>query len=163
MYICLNFSIKFALNGGPLNYTVISTLPNTSPSEDKEALAGNKNLYYPYIVSDNVSYAEHCGNTMADVLYTATTLNAVSGLRPMNGGIMILKLNKSLIPHDYGIGPQSNTTVLLGPVSGTVTNYNTTPVFASAATATDISILKNYVLRVCAISDSVLLETMGDV
>ena len=72
---------------------------------------------------------------------------------------MILKLNKSLIPHDYGIGPQSNITVLLGPVSGTVTNYNTTPVFASAATATDTSILENYVLRVCAISDSVLLET----
>ena len=31
--VYLPFSIKFALNGGPLNYTVISTLPSTSPSE----------------------------------------------------------------------------------------------------------------------------------
>ena len=72
---------------------------------------------------------------------------------------MILKLNKSLIPNVYGVGPQSNITVLLGPVSGTVVNYNTAPVFASAATSTDTSTLENYALRVCAISDSVLLET----
>ena len=156
--VYLPFSLKFAISGGPLNYTVLSTLPNISPSEGPETLAGNNNLYYPYIVStdsgDNVSFAEHCGNTVNDVLYSGT--NAVSGLRPMNGGIMILKLNKSLIPHDYGLGPQSNVTVLLGPVTGTVINYNTTPVFASKATSTDVSGEENYTLRVCAISDSVL-------
>ena len=167
--VYLPFSIKLALNGGPLNYTVISTLPSVSPSESSPELAGNNNLYYPYIVSSdissNISYAEHCGNTITDVLYSnnATTAAnnsvAVSGIRPMNGGIMILKLNKSLIPNVYGVGPQSNITVLLGPVSGTVVNYNTTPVFASAATNTDTSTLENYALRVCAISDSVLLET----
>ena len=161
--VYLPFSLKFAINGGPLNYTVLSTLPNISPSEGPETLSGNNALYYPYIVStdsgDNVSFAEHCGNTMSDVLYANDSINLVSGVRPMNGGIMILKLNKSLIPPNYGLGPQSNVTVLLGPVSGTVLNYNTTPVFASKATALETFGEEYYTLRVCAIYDSILLES----